>query len=192
MSRSHSKNGRQKIYRQQLNDKSEKSNNNTKYAGAPWTRTGNGRERCKGWTEGYILQWLDTALVKRQRYRGMLRWFSSRQCVHHRAASPCGKNIPEIQYDFGVPWLIQLSIMEQRRTRSFTQLLSGFSDGYAEFSHMSGTWLTMNEWYIISSSSLITTRPLMAFCSCVSEFCNDRRRECSNINVAGVTAVDSV
>ena len=42
---------------------------------------------------------------------------------------PCGKNIPDIQYDFGLSCLIQLSIMEQRRMRSFTQLLSGLRDG---------------------------------------------------------------
>mmetsp|Transcript_53885 Transcript_53885/g.129831 ORF Transcript_53885/g.129831 Transcript_53885/m.129831 type:complete len:261 (-) Transcript_53885:861-1643(-) len=93
-----------------------------------------------------------------------------RECVCSAPVmKPCGKKKPLSQYDIGGPWFTHLPIMARRAYRSSTHGVNGLSDGYAAFSHRSGTIWKRKHWCIASSSADMTTRPLMAFFSMASD-----------------------
>merc|ERR1711871_1338582 len=77
----------------------------------------------------------------------------------------CVKKKPEIQNIGGTPPSIHLSKKLRRCIKSSTHEPNGLRDGYATLDHSVGTWPSVMERPISSSSRLITTSPIIAFCT---------------------------
>ena len=93
------------------------------------------------------------------------------------------KKNPLIQYTLGaIPLFIHELKKDSLSSRSFTHEPSGFRDGYATAAHSPGTFPITMELPICSSSADISTSPLIAFCTSLSEEVTCATKRLNRIN----------